>query len=500
MSIAGKIGRATFTVTVAGLLSRIGSFLGTLVMVRRLGVEGMGALGLIESWLTLGMMFATVGIPTAATRHLAHSLEHNPNDVRALVNASLVLTLLFTLIIVGVGWVALSTSMVARTPLASLFAYRGFIIVLLLLYTLRALLIGFIYGLQAYGALIHANAAIGVAAPILTIWLVTAGNVGAALVVRILLTIIETLFIVPAVIRVARAHPSAEGHLLHSARRLLAFGFPTFIGQAVVSPIQTFALSFLAGQPNGMAQVGLLSTAQRLIGLANFLPASLSSTLTPILSGEWGDGQGHSFRQSLHSAIRLSWATTLPIVTACIAATPAMLGLLFGQEYLAASTITVVLFILMLMGSINEGADRALAASDRMWLSTFNNMVWTLLFVLLAFALVPPLLAEGYAFSHLLSFVLYVGVQFVWLRRLFALRLTAFGGLLVLSVAALMGAIAISHLPTYPLQIIGAICLSAVTSALTVRFVLAADERDSLGRLLNGLPRRLIPSRVFSHD
>lgn len=490
--VARKIGRATAVVTFAGLLGRVGSFVGSLVMVRRLGIEALGTFGLIESWLTLGMMFTLFGLPNAATRHLAVAMENDPAEVRPLMQASTLLTLLFSLVIAIAGGIWLHLDSNSSSPAALLAPYRLLVVTLLLLYTLRGLLTSFVYGLQSYSVLINANIAVGIAAPLLTLWLVSAGNVAAALGVRILLTAVEVALLLPPILHSWQRVAAPQHSLQSSARRLLAFGLPTFIGQAAVSPIQTFALTFLAAQPGGIVQVGLIATAQRLLSFVNFLPGSLASTLTPILSAEWGKGDIAIFRDSLTDSIRLSWAATLPIVVGCIAAAPALLGVLFGREYVSATTVTIMLLALMLLVTVNESADRALAASDRMWLSTGNNLVWTLLFTLFAVVLVPRLAAAGYALAYLTSFTLYVALQMMWLRRLFTIRLVHHLWLLTLFTGASSTlAYLISWSTPYLLQGILAAFAAAITLLTSARLFLSMPERAALAHQAQRIPTRL---------
>lgn len=61
MSVSKRILQGSSFVIVAGVLARIGTFLGSLVVIRLLGLEHVGQLGLIESWLALAGMFSLAG-------------------------------------------------------------------------------------------------------------------------------------------------------------------------------------------------------------------------------------------------------------------------------------------------------------------------------------------------------------------------------------------------------------------------------------------------------
>lgn len=59
----------------ANILARIGTFLGNLAIIRLLGLDLTGQLGLIESWVGLITMFAVFGLNLAATKYVSQYLE-----------------------------------------------------------------------------------------------------------------------------------------------------------------------------------------------------------------------------------------------------------------------------------------------------------------------------------------------------------------------------------------------------------------------------------------
>jgi O-antigen/teichoic acid export membrane protein len=174
------------------------------------------------------------------------------------------------------------------------------------------------------------------------------------------------------------------------------------------------------------------------------------------------------------------WLSTLPVVLALMAAGPTLLGMLYGPEYVAAWPVTLLFLIMVLLAGVNESADRALAAAERMWLSTGNKLLWALLFVALALALIPRGMAMGYALALLLSFSLYVLVQLGWLRRLFRVRVASLVPLLALSAVFMAIAWLIAGRLVGPVQIVAAGALVLLAMALLWRLFLHSDEREAL--------------------
>ena len=305
-----------------------------------------------------------------------------------------------------------------------------------MLFTARQLLTGLFYGLQSFQVFVWVNVVIGVIAFPVSYLLVRWQGLLGALEVRGVLALVEILLL--ACRRAGRCGVWATRFQLRkfvlNSRRLVSIWLADACwGSSSPTRYSPLMLSFLAAQPGGIAQVGLLTIAQRLSSLANFVPGSMVVTVMPVLSSELGRGDMGRFRDGILVALRMLWLSTLPVVLALMAACPTLLGVLYGPEYVAAWTVTLLSLIVVLLAGVNESADRALAAAERMWLSTGNKLLWALLFVSLALVLIPRGMAMGYALALLLSFSLYVLVQLGWLRRLFRVQVASLAPLLALS-------------------------------------------------------------------
>jgi O-antigen/teichoic acid export membrane protein len=492
MSLRRVLWRSTAFVSLANVIARVGTFLANLVVIRLLGVNLVGQLGLIESWLGLVLVFSVFGLDLAATRYIAHHREKDAAQVGRIATTAFLLGALFSL---GVG-LALYL-ILARTPPegsgAGVYAlvgvtrdvltdYAAVFLCLVVSLSLRQLAVGVIYGLQTFQTLVVANTVVGLLSLPISYLLVRWRGLAGALDAHLVLTIVETALLAGAIWRVLhRIHApvSLRGFRLN-ARRLVGFGLPTFVGQLVANPVQPLATSFLASQPGGLVQVGLLTTARRLPSLANFLPASMASTVTPALSAEWGRDDPQHFADSILVALRMLWLLTLPIVVFFLAASPTLLGWLYGSEYTAAWVVAFIFLVGTLLAGINETSDRAFAAANRMWLSTANNLFWTVSFFLLAIQFIPRWLAVGFALTFLISYSLYVALQLGWLKRLFGLSLRPLAALLLFSVLLIAVAWLIAANMAALGQVAAAALLTAVAVALQWRVFLNAGEKRAV--------------------
>ena len=494
MSVSGKIWRGTAFMSSANVLARVGTFLGNLAIIRLLGLDLLGELGLIESWLSVAMMFSIFGLSSAVTKYVSQFLESDPAQIGETAATAMVLggvasAAVGSMVFLILGVPSVSRWVLGQAPGAGptmevLAQYAVILPCLVVLLTFKQLITGLLYGLQVFEVFVLVNVVIGAVSFPLSYLLVRWQGLWGALAVRGVLAIVEiALLAYPAsrVLRQMGARLSLHRFRLNS-RRLAAFGLPTFLGELVANPVQSVMLSVLAGQPGGIAQVGLVTTAQRMSSLASFVPGSMAATVMPVLSTEFGRGDFRRFRDGVLVALRMLWLTTLPVVLFLMAACPTVLGMLYGAEYVTASTVTLVFLILALLMGVNQSADRALAAANRMWLSTGNNVLWAVMFVPLALLFVPRGLALGYALALLTSFALYVMIQLGWLRRLFQVQLTQL--LSLLSFSLLLGAVAClsAVYSSPPMQLIAAGMLALLTLLLQWRLFLTPQERQALAR------------------
>jgi O-antigen/teichoic acid export membrane protein len=224
----------------------------------------------------------------------------------------------------------------------------------------------------------------------------------------------------------------------------------------------------------------------------------MASTLVPILSGEWGRGGPAHFGAAIILAVRMLWLAALPGVVFFLAACPVLMQWFYGSPFVAGWPVAFLCLIVVLLVSINETVDRALAASGRIWLSTINNLVWAVLFAAGVGWLVPTHLALGYAIAYCASFVLYVALQLGWISRLFQSRLALLLPSLVTTAPLVFAAWMVAHHPASAVQALLAALLAGSCALLLWRFCSAPGERQALRARLRRLTaaRAALPDRL----
>lgn len=491
MSISGKIWRGTAWTSGANILASAGTFLGNLAIIRLLGLDIVGQLGLIESWVSLITMFSVFGLNLAATKYVSHYWETDKKKIGNVAATVLIMGSALSVLVCLITFAAFSflpldsfnPDSIWTTVRTTLSSSTLIIIGLIFITTLRHIVVGLVYGLQAFHIFVIVNIVIGVISFPLSYGLTARYGLNGALGVRLMLLSVELIllsFVFGQTLSRLEVKLSIRNFQYHT-RQLFHFGTPTFLGQLVANPVQTLMVSLLAAQPNGLAQVGLLTTGKRLASLTAFLPAAMATTVMPILSTEWGRGDRVKFREGTLSVLRMLWFSSLPVIIFFLAAVVTLLGLLYGEEYVGAAGIAAIYLVVQLTVSINETGDRILAAANRMWLSTSNNLVWLVMFLVLALILIPQGQALGYSLAFLFSFSLYVMLQIWWLHHLFQLQLRPLLPLLIYSAILIVLAGLSAYLIAPPWQLLSAGFLAGSTISIIWFCLLYPDERQTIG-------------------
>lgn len=493
-SLGRRLWTSSLFVSTATIASRVGGFLGNVIAIRLLDPDRVGQIGVIESWIGATTALAIVGLGAAVTRQVARTLDSDIQEAGELSTAAVLSSSgLGVMISLGVfGFLKLFAVSADDPTLQTLSRYAVGVSGYLLISTVRQIVAALAYGLQAYRALLLSSVIVGVLSPPLSWFLVALYGVPGALALRIVLLVVET-----AILGYAAAHQLRSRGANFSirrfperARQLFSFGFPIAVGDIITTPVQPFMLSVLARQPGGLMQVAILTTAGRLSSISSFLPGSLASTVTPLLSGEWGRGDRDRFAAGALLTIRAFWFTTLPIVTLFVVSSPVVLRVVFGDQYADAWPVASVVLITTLLVSLNQTADRAFVSAGKVWLSSSNNLVLIVLFLVLGFVLIPSSLAMGYSVALFVAFLAYLLWQYYWLIKLWHVPVHGLRFESLVSMLVLATAVVLAGTLTGAMQIVGAVLFTGVVVAVEFRYFLRTAERHSLRAYLGQVVRR----------
>ncbi|MCA9993959.1 MAG: oligosaccharide flippase family protein, partial [Anaerolineales bacterium] len=157
-SISGRIWRGTAWTSGANILARIGTFLGNLAIIRLLGLDLTGQLGLIESWVGLITMFAVFGLNLAATKYVSQYLETDRERIGVITGTVLFWGGALAIGVCAAGYLlllnlpspGLAPDTIWSTVQITLGGYFWLVLALVMMTSLRQLVAGIVYGLHAF--------------------------------------------------------------------------------------------------------------------------------------------------------------------------------------------------------------------------------------------------------------------------------------------------------------------------------------------------------------
>jgi O-antigen/teichoic acid export membrane protein len=494
VAVSDQLLRGTTWMTLANVIARIGTFVANLIVIRMLGLQLLGQLGLIESWLSLASMFSVFGLASASTRFIARHLNNDLTRTGEYAGASILLSGGFAAAVCGVVLVGLHVipakqfgsgddSLIASTLL--LLKDNSLLVVgLLFVTTLNEVGVGIVQGLHQFKSLIYLNLVAGLLSVPLYFALTHFFGVSGVLTARFILLSIQVVIAV-AVSQLALrrlATRFSARNIIANGQSLILFAVPTFVSQLIANPARTLMTTYLASVTGGAIQVGLLTTAGRLLSLATFLPGSMGSVVLPVLSAVWGRGESDGFQQAVLFSSRVMWFVTLPVVIFFVAATPVLLGGLYGPEFTAAAAVTILMLANTLLTSINDTGVRALAAANRQWLTVAMVTGSMIISVVVSLWAVPALQAIGYALALLISTLAFLAALLIVFDKLYQVRISQVVAILGISVPVFVLAVLIARVQIGMLQLVLASAATAITLVIIWYRMMSWQEKQTFRR------------------
>jgi len=217
----------------------------------------------------------------------------------------------------------------------------------------------------------------------------------------------------------------------------------------------------------------------------------MGTVILPVLSGIWGRGESDEFQQAVQYSSRMMWFISLPVIIFFVAATPVLLGGLYGPEFTAASTVTILMLASTLLSGVNDTGVRVLAAANRQWLTVAMVTGSMVISVGVSLWAVPSLLAVGYALALLISTVAFLAALLVVLDKIFEIRTLQIVVVLAASAPLFALAVLISRVPVGYLQLILALAATSFTLVMMWRRMMSTPEKQAFRQYAATLLLRL---------
>jgi len=191
---------------------------------------------------------------------------------------------------------------------------------------------------------------------------------------------------------------------------LWKFSLPALLSGALVAPVYWICSAILVNRPNGYAEMGVFNAANQWYGALLFLPVTLGTSLLPLLSDRFGDGDKKGSAGVLGFMLRLNAIIVLPVVLGMSLFSPYIMRM-YGPAYGHAWPMLIVVMVTAGLFAILMPVGDVIAASGKMWLGCIMNAGWAVVFISSTYLFVGRGLGSlGLASARLIAY----GIHAVW--------------------------------------------------------------------------------------
>lgn len=474
MSHGTQIARNTLLITGALIGQKILSFFYFAMIARYLGVEDTGRYFLAVSFTLMFSVLADLGFAPLIVREAAKQRERVAGQLRTMVSAKMILTLITFIVINAVAFTLPYPSITKQL------IFLGSINVLI--ESWHAFLYAILRGWQrleyeSVGIVVgqFMSVAIGV------LILLTSRSVHLLIVALLIGNTLNAMWAIRCVRRLELPfHPSWSGTDLRSLALLLVpFAFAAVFTR-VTGFIDTFLLSLLGDE----VMVGLYSVPFKVAFALQFIPLAFAAALLPGMSGMASDRERLSATYVRGTLYLLYIA--LPIAIGISLLSDEIIRIVFGLEYMASiptlrvlSLSIIFLFINFPIGSLLVATDKQKVHTTLLGVSMAVNIGLNLILIPRIGILAPAIAAvvgQGVLFLSGFSFALRSTV-----RTFGSIAIGASKGGVAVACMAVAVVFLKTEMPLLPVIAIGGVVYSVAlfaTRALTID-----DIRQATGSL-----------------
>jgi O-antigen/teichoic acid export membrane protein len=390
--------------------SRVFLLIAMIGVARILGRELHGRLGVVQN--TVGMLgiFAGLGLGLATTRLIAQHRRFSPARAGRIAACAQGLSLLLSVVVAAVNWVAapcLARQVLGDASLHEALRIGGGLVVC---GALNGVITGILSGFEAFRALAIVNAASGVAALAFVIAGAHWGGVTGAV-----WGLVATAALQVALGQVALGSVTvSEGVSLQftgawrETGAVLHIGLPAALSAITVIPVEWAATALLVNQPGGYAQMGLYSAAVLWFNALQLIPASLGQALLPQMSERWASGDQRGLCRLMLLGMGTNFVALAPLVVLGWWSSQWLMAR-NGAAFAEGAGALRLLLAAMLVVALQTPVGNFLHASGRSWISLWMNGAWAIAYLAAAWWSVAGG-AAGLAGARLFAY----GAHTVW--------------------------------------------------------------------------------------
>ena len=370
-----RLASGMFWSMAGAVISRGLMLIASIVVARLLGKTGFGELGMIQS--TVGMLgvFAGFGLGLTATKHVAEFRHHDPKRAGRIIGLSGLVAIatggLMALgLLVFAPWLAKQT--INAPQLSGVLRISA---VILFLTALNGAQTGALSGFEAFKTIAKVNLVVGLLSFPLLIGGAYFGGLNGAFWAMTLNLFVNWLLNHLALRDEARKNrvPFTITDCGREWPILWRFSLPTFLGGAMVGPVNWICSAMLVNQPDGYGEMGIFNAANQWFTILLFLPSLLGNVVLSVLSERIGQRDTTHSLKTMVLAIKVNaLLVLLPVLLASIAS-PYIMSL-YGVGFRSGWPTLVIVLLTTGMVAVQTPVGHVIAASGQMWIGLIMNM------------------------------------------------------------------------------------------------------------------------------
>ncbi len=408
-SLRARIIRGSFWSLVGATASYGMSFIASLACAKLLGKVGFGELGIIRNTISTMGIFAGLGLGVTATKHIAEFREKDVERTARIIQLCLwvaVFSGAFMTLVLMLGSSVIAENVLAAPHLAPSLLLGA---LLLFVYAYDGAQKGILAGFEAY----RQSAVIHIIGGMTTVVSVFGGaryaGLNGALGGFVFSASIILLMNSQAIRTVRRQHTipnlTQARDVWSEYKMLTTFSLPAFLSSSIVGPTLWIANTMLVNQPDGYAQMGIMSATHQINTFALFVPRSALQVLLPILAMELNkDVETPKSNRLMMLNSYTAFFLTTSLVSILLYFVPAIL-LLYGQDFSDGRIAMVFVLCSLPILTYKDGIARFIQAKSLLWLGFISNLVWALVLIVGSYLLVGDG-ANGLALATFLAYAL----------------------------------------------------------------------------------------------
>lgn len=380
---------AGFWNIVAAGISRGGPLIALILVARIIGPEAFGELAIVLSTISMAQAFIAVATGTTVARYVAALRQSNPGkagNLIALVNTATAVAGLLLAAALALAAADMAVLLFKRPALEWPLQVGALAV---MFGALGGAQTGALSGLEAFRAI----AVVSIVSGVIGIVAVAAGayfggtmGAVAGFVIHLGLSALINhglLLRVTAKLGVEmRLRPDRGDWTI-----LWKFGVPALLGGAMVAPTNWLCQTLLVNQPNGFAELGLYHAANQWFLALIFVPQFLVQATLPLITERMASRDLAGMRQLFWGSVKINAAIGLIALLGLAPFSRALMGL-YGSDFVDGWLVFLVSIVTAALVAVETTASSIIASANMMWLGFLANLVWALVFVAAALALV----------------------------------------------------------------------------------------------------------------